>query len=384
MLCVNALDSHAGGDRDRYAVLSLGDVGGLCRGAKANLAGAHELVVAGVAIGVHRLKTEVLSGGGLVKRRNLPTTGVTGVHRRLPSTAANVLPRLAVVARLDQVPRHSAILAVGLARQVAHGLDGCWLGKLHGNPQLVKGCKGAPLGVIVRAGLAVEGKLDRPLVARPRMRAAGSGRDVLNRIVAGVVLGRKTGILRGRREVDREDGARGVALGLENDVHAVLECRQNGDGRVVQGPGINRCGEGARGVAAAGKRRRAHLLAVDGKALELSGGVCRKASLCLEELDLCHASAGLCLAPQRLVDVGEGEPHKGRERGIEVVGVGLHAAALGANGLLRGNRAPVLAVLGDLDLGGSGVGEAGRPRVVDKVDYGAAQALLRVVVEGNA
>ena len=64
MLCVNALDSHAGGDRDRYAVLSLGDVGGLCRGAKANLAGACELVAAGVAIGVQRLKTEVLSGGG--------------------------------------------------------------------------------------------------------------------------------------------------------------------------------------------------------------------------------------------------------------------------------------------------------------------------------
>ena len=100
----------------------------------------------------------------------------------------------------------------------------------------------------MRAGVVVEGKLDRSL-GGTRLLAACRHRHLADRVVERVVVGRAGGL---GVEVDREGGALDVILGLHDDEDLAVKLGEHGDGGVVGALNLLDVGDDGRRVVAAG------------------------------------------------------------------------------------------------------------------------------------
>lgn len=222
---------------------------------------------------------------------------------RLPSTAANVHPRHGASSTHARTgyPVHERVPFLPLACGRAGGTR---------KPRRLLARQSSwqsTAGQRVQKGLTpsdkcVPGSPSRATRPAPRcqarMRAASSGRDVLNQIVESVSPGARPASSAGAAVVVDEEPER-VAWSRTREAVAVLECRRNGDGRVVKN-WHNRCG-GARGVAAAGKRRRNSAAAPLTERLSNSAAAV-SSKLCARRLDaVSRAGAGLCRRRPRVV-----------------------------------------------------------------------------------
>ena len=336
MLLAHALDHHALGNLDAH-LSGIGDVNLLGRLAQANLGGGHvDLAVVGIGLGA--LKAEVLRRDGSIELRDLPALVA------LPRTAGGVLPIRAILAVLDAVTRHRAVVARVLAGQVAQGLDGRRLRQLHLDPHVLLGAA-IPMGVVLGVDVLIKGELDRALAARLGLVLAAGGvlGHLLDRVIARrVVVRQGVAAVDIGGKVDGEHRALRVVLGLEEDLDLVVVRRQNGHRGVVLRLGNDLRGKRARGELAGCENGGAQLLAIHRELRELSGAVHRVGGGCLDELDLGDHGAGLGSARLVLGRVRHVHANERRSRRRELVAVLLNVRGGlgGVDGLLDVERSP--------------------------------------------
>ena len=371
MVGVHPVDGQLGGHGHGRAA----DVGGIDGLAQADFGGGHELVVAGIRIGVDGLEPHVLGGHRLIELGELPAV-IGG-----PCAGARVGPVGAVIADLNLVFGDGAVLAARGARQVAQRVELGGFLELEGDPQVVHG-GGRPVGMPVRAGVAVDREFLRAFGrGAGRLFAAHGDRHVGGRVVAFIGV---CGEFLLRAQVDGEGLARDVVLGLGDHADHVVVRGQHGDAGVAFALGFDVRDDRGRVVGAGGEHGVGDLRAVHRQRRERGGRVRDELAGRGLQLDLGQAgadhAAGGCG-----VGVGDRDLDERGSHRSEVIGVRLDSVGrlLGRDGLRGSEIRPVLAVRGDLDLRLAGVGEPHRVAVAEEVHDNLAELLLGRVLEGD-
>lgn len=288
---------------------------------------AADINESGLPVGNGLLGLEAELGGrhGLVELRNLPRAVI-----RVPVAVGALGPIFAVTVaipdgiRLDQAI--AAAVALVLAGQVPHSLDGRSVREPHINVELVL-CGAGPHRVVKRVAILIECELDRPLLAALVLLTGSLWRDLRHIVIANVVIRRQIGRTARSPEVDDELARRGVILRLEQNLNLAIMRRKHGHRGVVLAGSGHLGHDGARVIATGSNHVGRNALTIDAQALKCSLRANRIGSGGLHKLDLGdHRArlAGARVGRRRVHDV-----HSYEDRGhwLKVVGIQLDVGA---------------------------------------------------------